>query len=237
MCKLKLFEITKSMTDAPEEEKYMCTRYYYDNSNAELADYYEAASHSPIGYKFAEELSKPVIGYGEVRPTDVVPVLAPNKAGEPAVFAMKWGFTMELPKSSNTGNKGSLIVNARVETANQKVSFKDLWIQRRCIIPCSYYFEWKHVKDDSTGKIITKEKYLIQPAGQEITYLAGLYRIENGYPVFVVLTTAPSPTLSEIHDRMPVLLPKEQITEWIRPKTNPSEILPYMIKETSIEHT
>lgn len=76
---------------------------------------------------------------------------------------------------------------------------------------------------------------MIQPTGADITYLAGLYRIEEGYPVFVVLTTAPSPLLSEIHDRMPVLLPKEYVEEWIRPKTNPSEILPYMIKNTFME--
>ena len=213
----------------------MCTRFYYDNSIPKLEEYYEAAKSSPIGQKFAFVLSKPVINCGEVRPTDVVPVLAPDKAGNPSVFAMKWGFTMELPKTSAMGNKGSLIVNARVETADSKPSFKDLWVQRRCIIPCSYYFEWKHYKDTSTGKTVTKEKYMIQPTGADITYLAGLYRIEEGYPVFVVLTTAPSPLLSEIHDRMPVLLPKEYVEEWIRPKTNPSEILPYMIKNTFME--
>lgn len=213
----------------------MCTRYFFDNSNKELSEYYEEAKNSPIGREFAVKLSKPVIEYGEVRPTDVVPVLAPNKSGEVTVFAMKWGFNIELPKASVTGNKGSLIVNARVETADSKPSFKDLWVKRRCIIPCSYYCEWKHCKVTSDGKTVTKEKYMIQPTGAEITYLAGLYRIENGYPVFVVLTTAPTPELSEIHDRMPVLLPKEYINEWIRPKTNPSEILPYMITDTFME--
>jgi len=213
----------------------MCTRFYYDNSIPKLEEYYETAKSSPIGQKFAFVLSKPVRNSGEVRPTDVVPVLAPDKTGEPAVFAMKWGFTMELPKTSAMGNKGILLVNARVETADSKPSFRDLWTKRRCIIPCSYYFEWKHYKDKSTGKTVTKEKYMIQPTGADITYLAGLYRIENGYPVFVVLTTAPTPVLSEIHDRMPVLLPEEHINEWIRPKTNPSEILSYMIKDTFME--
>ena len=81
----------------------------------------------------------------------------------------------------------------------------------------------------------TKEKYLIQPKESEITYLAGLYRIENGYPVFVVLTTEPSRELSEIHDRMPVLMPKSQIDNWIHPESNPLELLPYMIKDTVME--
>ena len=213
----------------------MCTRFYYDNSIKELGEYYEKAYVSPIGMKFATALSKPLISHDEVRPTDVVPVLAPNKNGLPDIFAMKWGFTIELPKTSNLGNSGSLIVNARIESAAEKVSFKESWNKRRCIIPCSWYYEWKHIKNSSTGKVETKEKYLIQPKESEITYLAGLYRIENGYPVFVVLTTEPSRELSEIHDRMPVLMPKSQIDNWIHPGTNPLELLPYMIKDTVME--
>ena len=127
-------------------------------------------------------------------------------------------------------------MNAQVETADAKPSFKDLWCERRCIIPCSHFFEWKHYNDTATGKTVTKEKYMIQPTGANITYLAGLYRIEEGYPVFGILTAAATPVLSEIHDRMPILFPKGYIDEWIRPKTNPSEILPNMITDIVSEN-
>ena len=53
----------------------MCTRFYFDNSIDELDHYWDKAVHSPIGKKFAVELSKPVM-QGEIRPTDIVPVLA-----------------------------------------------------------------------------------------------------------------------------------------------------------------
>ena len=212
----------------------MCTRFYFDNSIDELDDYFGKAVQSPIGKKFAVELSKPVM-QGEIRPTDIVPVLAPNKNGMPDIFAMKWGFTIKPKQPSNIGNSGSLIVNARTETAEEKISFRESWYKRRCIIPCAYYFEWKHYKNPSTNKVETREQYLIQPKDSEITYLAGLYRIENGYPVFVVLTTEPSAELSEIHDRMPLLLPKSQIENWIRPESHPAELLSFALKDTVME--
>ncbi len=60
---------------------------------------------------------------------------------------------------------------------------------------------------------------LIQPCGSEVTYLAGLYRIEEmrdlKYPVFAVLTRIPTDDLRQIHDRMPLILPKSAIDEWI----------------------
>ena len=209
----------------------MCTRFYFDNSIDELDDYFERAAHSPIGQKFARELAK-TIKPGEIRPTDVVPVLAPSKNGGLDIFAMKWGFMIRPAQSSNAE---TLIVNARTETASEKISFKESWAKRRCIIPCAWYFEWKHVKNPSTGKTETREKYMIRPTDSGITYLAGLYRIENGYPVFVVLTTAPSAGLAEIHDRMPLLLPKGQIENWIRPESNPADLLSFALKDTVME--
>ena len=130
---------------------------------------------------------------------------------------------------------GRLIVNARVETASVKKTFAESWAKRRCIIPCAYYFEWRHETNPNTGKSITKEKYMIQPVGSEVTYLAGLYRIEDGYPVFTVLTTEPTEELARIHDRMPVILPGTAIGEWIRPETDPNLLLPNRIKDMVME--
>ena len=211
----------------------MCTRYYYDNSIKELQDYAEEAINSPIGQKFVREYGKPVVISGEIRPTDISPVLAPNKDGQMTVYAMKWGFTIPLPHPSNS-SKGTLIVNARVETAAEKVSFKESWNKRRCIIPAAYYYEWNHVVKDGKN-FATKEKYMIQPRNTDITYLAGLYRIEDAYPVFTVLTTAPTAELSVIHDRMPIILPKERIKEWVYPTTNPDMILQDAIKDFYLE--
>ena len=74
-----------------------------------------------------------------------------------------------------------------------------------------------------------KDKYAIQPRNQQVTWLAGLYRIQqtdNGfqYPVFTVLTRKPSVDLEKIHDRMPVILAEDVIADWINPATFVSDV-------------
>ena len=213
----------------------MCTRFYYDSSIPTLDEVEKEAALSPLASKFTVNLSKPIITNGEVRPTDVVAVYAPDKGGNKAVFPMKWGFTLSPPKTSNLGNKGNLIVNARVETAPVKKTFAESWAKRRCIIPCAYYFEWRHEYNPDNGKSIAKEKYMIQPVGTEVTYLAGLYRIEDGYPVFTVLTTKPTEELAQIHDRMPVILPGDAVDEWIRPSADPNLLLTSRVTDMVME--
>ena len=95
----------------------MCTRFYIEKENAELQDIIEAAERSVLTERFLLKLAKPLTKAGEVRPTDLVPVIAPNQKGQRTVFPMKWGFS--LPKST------SPVVNARVETASEKPLFKD----------------------------------------------------------------------------------------------------------------
>ena len=68
-----------------------------------------------------------------------------------------------------------------------------------------------------------------------MTWLCGLYRIEDGYPVFVVLTKEPTAELSKIHDRMPLMLPKERIDEWISPTSNPDEIVQFALSDVVME--
>ena len=47
----------------------------------------------------------------------------------------------------------------------------------------------------------------------------------------MILTMAPVPDLAKIHDRMPLMLPKEQTDAWIDPTVNPSDLLPYAVRE------
>lgn len=71
-----------------------------------------------------------------------------------------------------------------------------------------------------------KMKYTIRPRvennaeSNDITYLAGLYRMENGFPHFAVLTREPGESIRFIHDRMPVILRRDQINDWINPHSN-----------------
>ena len=204
----------------------MCTRYALEKDLPELADITTFVSRSLLTQKFIDTHARPLITNGEVRPTDIVPVIAPNSKGQRSAFPMQWGF---LAKD----NKRTLF-NARVETAGIKPTFKDAWMSHRCIIPASYYYEWEHMKSID-GKVKTGQKYAVQPKGHTITWLCGLYRIEEGYPVFVVLTKEPTAELAKIHDRMPVMLPENLINDWINPSSNPDEIIRYSLSDMVIE--
>ena len=188
----------------------MCGRYWTDES-PELREIVEEMNRSPLVDRWHRTTK--ITAYGEIRPTDVVPVIAPNRAGARAVFPMKWGYTGR-----------SLLINARVETAASRHTFREDWKRHRCIIPASWYFEWEHILDNN-GKKHTGDKYMIQPKGSAVTWLCGLYRIEEGLPVFVILTREPGEEIRFIHDRMPLIMPEHLIDEWIRPDTRPEDIL------------
>lgn len=202
----------------------MCTWFYAEKSV--LSPIITKAQQLPLTDTIMNTMARSAAMSGNIRPTDMAAVLAPNKQGNVAVFPMIWGFTHEsTPKP---------LINCRIETADQKPLWKDSWFRRRCIIPASWYYEWG-IPPSEVGfhnaneqHKIKKEKYAIQPEGAEITYLAGLYRFEEHrgiqVPKFTVLTREAVAPVSSIHDRMPLILGKDSLSEWIRPNGDPHKI-------------
>ena len=152
---------------------------------------------------------------GEVNPGDVAAVIASNRKLEPQAFGMKWGY--KLPN-------GKLIFNARSETAAQKAMFADGMRQRRCLIPADCYYEWQ-----KTGQ--GKQKYEIAPADADGFFLAGIYRIEQGRPVFSILTKEPVESIAFIHNRMPLIIPNDAMNDWLNPRFDGCDILKSAIKD------
>jgi putative SOS response-associated peptidase YedK len=239
----------------------MCSRYWVDES-PELRPIVEEMNRSPLVNRWLR--TQAVKRSGEIRPTDVAPVIAPDRQGKRAVFPMRWGFTGK-----------TLMINARVETAAEKPTFRESWQRRRCVIPASWYYEWEH-RQGNDGKKYVGDRYLLQPRcpvfsgtpgragsgimdpvavdagsgttdpvavdagsgtadpvaadagsgnGDSVTWMCGLYRIEEGLPVFVILTREPGEEIRFIHDRMPLILPEDCIDQWIKPGASPEALL------------
>ncbi len=165
----------------------MCGRYYTADDDLEIQSILAALGHDER------------IHTGEIFPTNVVPVLA--EGGKPRL--MQWGFARY--------NGGGKVINARSETAAEKNMFSKAMRECRCLLPASYYFEWQ--RSGSTKK----QKFAISLPEKETLYMAGLYREEKDQPlpVFVILTQDAAPSVSDIHDRMPVILPKAVQSLWI----------------------
>lgn len=199
----------------------MCTRYYIDDKDPEMIPVIKEMKEAALYQTFLRKQTSPIISSGEIFPTNIVPVIAPDRNGNRAVYPMKWGYQLQ---------QGKPLVNARSETAAQKPTFREDWMRHRCIIPSSWYFEWKHPKeDDASAEKRKPEKYMFQTEGSTVTWLCGLYRIENGLPYFVILTKDAEGELKDIHDRMPLILPKEKIVDWIDPGQIPEQVLPFAV--------
>ena len=191
----------------------MCCRYCIEKT-----PYFEAlalrAQQTTLKSRMPDAHRGSVYHFGDISPGNSVPVLAWGKSGRQIAFQMFWGFSVKT---------GSLVVNARTETAAERPMFKDSWTKHRCIIPASWYYEWQHGKAPD-GSVVTGQKYLIQPSGMDKTFLCGLYRLEGGAPHFAVLTREPPEKIRFIHDRMPLILPEELINEWIDPSSDPAKV-------------
>ena len=96
--------------------------------------------------------------------------------------------------------------------------FADGIRQRWCLIPAQHYYEW----EKTDGK---KVKYAIEPKGSDGFFLAGIYRMEAGKPVFTILTRSAVEGIAFIHERMPVILPNEVTADWLNPKYHGEDIL------------
>lgn len=179
----------------------MCGRYYIaeDDAAEELRQIIEAVNRRSTDVKTS----------GEIRPGDIVPVLANSPTLQPGAYAMRWGYT--LPD-------GKLLFNARSETAADKALFQDGMAQRRCLIPATCYFEWEH-----RGR--EKIKYAIAPEGSRMLYLAGIYRKEDNRAACTILTREPTESIAFIHNRMPVILPAEAVCDWLNIRYDAADVL------------
>ncbi|MBC8059512.1 MAG: SOS response-associated peptidase [Clostridiaceae bacterium] len=151
------------------------------------------------------------IKLGDIYPTDLAPVVTKEKNDE-NLNLFKWGFPFHKEKNS-------LLINARGETLEEKVTFKNLLMSKRCLIPATAFYEWK-----SVGK--KKHKYLIKPNTRDFFYMAGLYNTVidmkgKPYTAFVIITTEANDQMSSIHHRMPLILSKAEETElWVNNSYN-----------------
>jgi putative SOS response-associated peptidase YedK len=144
---------------------------------------------------------------GEVRPTNHAPILI-WEGGRMTPLPVRWGF----PKWDGKG----VVINARAESAKQKPMFKEPLRKKRCVIPSTGFFEWAHV--DGKQK---KDKYLITEPGKGMLYMAGIVDTFKGKSgrhedAFTILTTAANSSVSQLHDRMPVILQSDELEAWLR---------------------
>jgi putative SOS response-associated peptidase YedK len=146
-------------------------------------------------------------------PAQLLPVIAQK---DPERLSMvRWGI-------SPTWSQGQLVINARSETIATKKMFSPLLEEGRCLIPADGFFEWqKRGGKKQPYRFTLKDEGLFAFAG-----LLGTYTDPTGQKTvaFTILTTEANELVSEIHNRMPVILPRETEKDWIAGKLGPEDI-------------
>lgn len=134
---------------------------------------------------------------GDFHPGDSSPILT-GESGHLILSFMYWGFHPDGRKDN--------IFNARAESAEEKPMFKDSLVSRRCAVPASWFYEWNH----------NKEKMKFEGPEQDgLLYFAGFWRREQDGEHFVVLTTEANASMKSTHDRMPLILSREELSGWV----------------------
>lgn len=148
-------------------------------------------------------------------------------APERRLETFHWGLIPMWAKEEKVGNR---MINARAETVESKNAYRSAFKRRRCIVPATGFYEWKVVGTDDKGKPKKQPMYIHRPDGEPLA-MAGLWERWRGpdkdwdealHSVTVVTTNA-NHFMSDIHDRMPALLPPSVWDEWLDPENDDVE--------------
>ncbi|MEI6434511.1 MAG: SOS response-associated peptidase [Bacteroidota bacterium] len=143
-------------------------------------------------------------------PTQNLAVIA-NETPEQLQF-LHWGLIPYWAKDSAIGNK---LINARGETVAEKPSFRNAFKNRRCLVPATGFFEWRADRVKTPFNIRLKNGEPFAFAGLWDKWLSG-----DGEAIhsFTIITTIPNELMTPIHNRMPVILHREDEGRWINSK-------------------
>jgi putative SOS response-associated peptidase YedK len=127
-------------------------------------------------------------------------------------FALvRWGL---IPPWVKDPRAFALLVNARVESVNDKPAFRYAMRRRRCLVPADGFYEWKQ---DGGGRT---RPYAVRPKDRALIAFAGLWETwigPNGEEMetAAIVTTDANRELSRLHDRMPVIVPPDAFEAWL----------------------
>ena len=176
----------------------MCGRYFFDGETA-----------SKIEKELRLDEGSISMNAGDVTPAMNPVVLTAKKdsaSSEIRIADMFWGIS---------GRDKKLVINARAESADTKPLFSESFLHRRCIIPAAGFYEWD--KDRNKVTFLRQDKGPI--------YLAGLYRLSDNKDSFAILTTSANESMIKVHDRMPLMIDKSDVTSWLYDEKAAKEML------------
>lgn len=213
----------------------MCGRYATTQTSASLND----AFGVDLANSFVD--LEPDYNMAPTKPAPLV-IARATVGGPPTREALeaKWGLVPSWAKDPSIGNR---MINARSETVAEKPSFAKAFAKRRAIVPADGYYEWysggipvpagtkaSSAAAESMGSV-PKQPFFITPKDRSALAMAGLYEFWKASAdadwliTFTILTTSATDDLGHLHDRMPLLVRPDDVSDWLDPATHPTDEL------------
>jgi putative SOS response-associated peptidase YedK len=168
-----------------------------------------------------------------VRPGQMNPIItsqSPNR-----ISRMFWGLIPHFAQDENYKYK---TINAKAETVSRLPTFREPLRHKRCIVPATGFYE----PDKLHFAKPPFPWHYFQLKEQALFGFAGLYDVwkdpTTGKEIhsYTIITTQPNTLVGTVHDRMPVILDKEDEEAWVNPDLTESEHLLPLLKQYPAEH-
>jgi putative SOS response-associated peptidase YedK len=191
----------------------MCGRFLLFSDGATLAGLFDLAGLPELAPRY------------NIAPTQPVAAVRSDAAGRQLV-RLRWGLVAPWAKDTKVAP-----INARSETAADKPLFRAALRKRRCLVPASGFYEWLALAGEKR-----KQPYCFRPGDERPWAFAALWERWQGPdgPVesCAILTTGANELVRPVHDRMPVILPRQHWAAWLDPQAQDAAavaplLLPY----------
>ena len=198
----------------------MCGRYALNISGDDLALEYNA--NNPNSSYLASNWN--------ISPTTTIPFINESKNGSVtrAINLASWGL---IPSWAKDSSRQASAINARVESISEKPTFRQAFKSRRCLVPVSGYYEWA----TELGQYRPKQPFFISNKESKTLAIAGIYEEwinpESNQPLTTaaIITRSAVGVVAPIHNRMPVILPRQLWDTWLNPdQLSKGEVADYL---------
>lgn len=154
-----------------------------------------------------------------IAPTRPVLVARRGEDGVRELVLLRWGL---VPAWSKGPDHRYSMINARAEAVADKPAWRGAFRHRRALIPADGFYEWQAVDGG-------KQPWFIRLADRVPFVMAAIWEQWKGDGGIIescaVITTAANTAVAHLHERMPVILHRTDIDEWLAADTSPGRAL------------
>lgn len=192
----------------------MCGRYTITVTLEELMEMFDAEDATGDGL---------LLPRFNIAPTQPGPAII-SHGGHNRMGQLRWGL---IPSWAKDEKIGFQTINAKAETVQDKPAFRTSFQKKRCLIPADGYYEWQQ-------QGTTKQPYRIVLKDRPVFAFAGLYDTwvsPDGKKIstYTIITTTANSLTEKLHPRMPVILPREQQSNWLDSTASPSALMSLLV--------